>query len=165
MTATVQTASSGGAFALKRILQAGVAGGAVDFFYASILGTAVLHRSFARVWQGVASGWLGKAAMDAGWASALLGIVTHFAIATVMAAVYALVAARRPALYRRWMAGGALYGLILYGVMYGVVLPLRFSRPYHWNGLQSVGDIAAHVAVGLLIAFVLSRGRTLTPPA
>lgn len=141
-----------------RILFAGVAGGAVDFVYACVVG-ALKGRSVMQVWQGVASGWLGKAAGDGGWASSSLGMITHFGIATVMAATYALAAGRLPVLYRRPLLCGVLYGLVLYAVMYGIVLPARFGRPYQWQGLLSLTDIASHVGTALVMALVLSRGR------
>src|SRR5436190_16923813 len=130
---------------LSRIVTAGLAGGAVDFVYASVMG--VTHgRSVLKVWQGVASGWLGKAARDGGLASGALGVVTHFGIATCMAAAYALAAMRLPVLYRRWALVAPIYGLILYGVMYRVVLPLRFGpQAGHWRGIESVLDIASHI--------------------
>ena len=112
-----------------------------------------------KVWQSVASGWIGKAAGDGGWATASLGIVTHFGIATVMAAVYALAATRLPVLYRRPLLCGFFYGFVLYAVMYGIVLPTRFGRAYHWNGVISVLDICAHIGVAIAAAWVLSRGR------
>jgi hypothetical protein len=163
-TTTAETEPHGPFPPLTRILAAAIGGGAVDFVYACIMGIRS-GRGIEKVWQGVASGWIGKAAGEGGWATAALGMVTHFGIATVMAATYALVATRAPILYRRWPLGGLIYGLILYGVMYGAVLPLRFGRPYHWAGPQSGTDILAHLGVGLVIAMVLSRGRTLTPRA
>src|SRR5690606_1142897 len=65
---------------LTRIVAAGLAGGAVDFVYASTMGV-LAGRGVARVWQGVAAGWLGEPAFEGGAATAPLGIVTHFAIA------------------------------------------------------------------------------------
>jgi uncharacterized membrane protein YagU involved in acid resistance len=145
---------------VPRIVAAGLLGGALDFLYASFLTVVLVGAPFARVWQGVATGWIGKAALDYGWASAALGIVTHFGIAIVMAAAYALAATRAPALYRRPWIAGVLYGLILYLVMYLVVLPLRFPQTFpRWDGVQSLMDIAAHVGVGVIIAIVLSRRR------
>jgi hypothetical protein len=139
-----------------RVLLAGLAGGAVDFVYASVL-AVVRGRPVTSPWQSVASGWLGKAAADGGLATAALGVVTHFGIATAMALVYALAAGRLPVLTRRPLLCGVLYGLVLYGVMYGIVLPTRFGRAYHWNGIYSVTDILAHIGVGLLIALVTAR--------
>jgi hypothetical protein len=146
---------------LQRVLLAGLAGGAVDFVYAS--GLAILRgRGFERPWQTVASGWIGKAAAEGGWATVALGIVTHFGIATVMALTYVLAAGRLPILTRRPLVCGLLYGVVLYAVMYGMVLPTRFGRAYQWNGIFSAMDVLAHIGVGLAIAFVTarwSRGR------
>ncbi len=141
----------------SRIAMAGLAGGAVDFIYASVMG--VTHgRPVLKVWQGVASGWLGKAAGDGGLASGALGVVTHFGIATCMAGAYALMATRLPVLYRRWALCAAVYGVILYGVMYRVVLPLRFGpKAGQWHGLESWLDIASHIGLALAAAFILSR--------
>lgn len=156
--AAVSPAAARAPLSASRIALAGLAGGAVDLVYATGVG-ATLGRSFQRVWQGVAGGWLGKPAFDMGWTSATLGLVTHFGIATVMAGAFALAGSRLPALYRRpWLSGG-VYGLVLYGVMYGLVLPARWPQTFpKWDGARSVADIMAHVGVGLAIAYVL-RGR------
>jgi hypothetical protein len=145
--------------ALGRIVLAGFAGGAVDFVYASSMGLAT-GRGVMRVWQGVASGWVGKAAaLQGGLGSAALGVVTHFGIAICMAAAYALVAARAPVLYRRWTWLAAPYGVLLYLIMYRIVLPLRFPGAGGWHGLLSLADVAVHIGVAVSAIFVLSRGR------
>lgn len=144
---------------LGRVAAAGLAGGVVDFAYASVMGLSS-GRSIQRVWQGVAGGLIGKPAADMGWVSSALGMAIHFAIAMTMAAAFAVAAGRMPWLYRRPWAVGFLYGLVLYAVMYRVVLPLRWPAVFpNWNGLNSVLDILAHVGVGLAIVFVL-RGRS-----
>lgn len=157
MTATAAPATSPSRpAALSAIGLAGLAGGLVDFAYASVMFGLLKDKPVYKVWQGVASGWLGKSAADGGYASAALGVVTHFGIALCMAAAYALAATRMTVLRARPLASGALYGVLLYAVMYGVVLPLRFGRPYHWNGAASAGDLVSHVGVGLAIAWTLS---------
>lgn len=145
--------------ALASVALAGLAGGAVDFVYACAVGLSG-GRSIERVWQGVANGLIGRPAFEMGWASSGLGMAIHFSIATAMAGAFAVAAGRLPALYRRPWTAGVLYGLALYGVMYGVVLPLRWPEVFpNWNGVKSVLDILAHVGVGLAIVFVL-RGRS-----
>jgi hypothetical protein len=158
MTAAAAPASSPDSRRLvPAILAAGLAGGLVDFVYASVMFGLMRGKPIYKVWQGVAAGWLGKAAADGGYASAALGVATHFAIALCMAAAYALAATRLSLLTRRPLLAGGLYGVALYAFMYGAVLPLRFGAPYRWHGLNSLGDIASHVGVGLAIALVLSR--------
>lgn len=156
MITTAQT-SSRSRPSPRSVVLAGLGGGAVDFIYACCVG--LIHSgSVLRVWQGVASGWLGKAASDGGLATMALGIATHFGIAICMAAVYALVAARVPLLTRRPVPCGIGYGLVLYAVMYRIVLPLRFPAVFpRWDGVQSVTDIASHVGVGTVIAVLLAR--------
>jgi hypothetical protein len=139
------------------IALAGFAGGMVDLLYASVV-AAIHHNTPFHMAQSIAGGWLGQATFHDGAASVLLGLVTHFSIATTMALVFAIAARVFPALLRRPWIFGPLYGLPLYGVMYGVVLPLRWPTVFpKWDGVQSVGDIVSHVGVGLAIALVLSR--------
>jgi len=159
--AAAETASTPPRLApVPRILVAGLLAGLLDFLYASFLAVVLVGAPFARVWQGVATGWIGKAALEMGWVSAALGIVTHFAIAVVMAAAYAVAATRLAVLHRRPWLSGALYGLLLYLAMYLVVLPLRFPDTFpRWDGVQSWMDIAVHVGVGVIIVLVLSRRR------
>ncbi|WP_293389164.1 hypothetical protein [Phenylobacterium sp. RIFCSPHIGHO2_01_FULL_69_31] len=153
-------ASPPGRGTLSQTMIAGLAGGAVDLLYASGMSVAS-GQPAARPWQAVASGWIGgPAARDGGMAAVLLGVATHFGIALAMAAVYVLAARRVPALTARPMIAGALYGLMLYGVMYLVVLPLRWPGAFpSWQGAKSGLDILAHVAVGLVIAWTVSSRK------
>lgn len=149
---------------LSAIGRAGLAGGLVDFVYASVVFGLLAGKPIYMVWQGVASGWLGRAAAQGGYGSAALGLLTHFGIACCMAVAYALAATRLAALRQRPLISGAFYGVLLYAFMYGLVLPVRFGAPYRWQGLVSVGDLASHIGVGLAIAFVLLRQAN-RPPA
>jgi len=161
MTAAAAPASSPSPVrALQAIGLAGLAGGLVDFVYASVMFGLVKGKPIYKVWQGVAGGWLGKSAADGGYASAALGVVTHFGIALCMAAAYGLAATRLKVLTQRPVVCGLVYGVLLYAFMYGVVLPLRFGAPYRWHGLASAGDLASHMGVGLAIAWVLARMTT-----
>jgi hypothetical protein len=157
MSAATTAAPTARLASVSTIIMAGVLGGLVDFVYPSLMALA-RGRPLESPWRSVASGWIGKAASE-GAAPVALGVVTHFGIAIVMAATFALAAMRLPVLVRRPVSSGVLYGFVLYAVMYGIVLPTRFGRPYHWNGVISVLDIAAHVGVGLAIALVLAWRR------
>lgn len=139
------------------ILLAGLAGASVDGLYASLSGI-VRGVPVMRVWQGVAGGWLGPVAKEGGLETAALGLATHIAVATFMAAFYLLVFSRLGLVRRyRWPAALA-YGLGLYGVMYLVVLPLRWPTVFpRWDGAYSVADILAHVGVALAMAWVAWR--------
>ena len=141
------------------LVTAGLAGGAIDAVYATGL-SLMRGGSALRPWRSVASGWIGQTARDGGAATAGLGLLTHFAIALCMAAAFAAVAGRVKLLYQRPLLFGALYGLILYLVMYRIVLPLRWPTIFpRWDGWISLTDIASHVGVGLAIALVLARAH------
>lgn len=77
-----------------------------------------------RIFKSVAAGLLGEASFEGGPATAALGLGLHYFIATTMSFVYYLVASRFPLLGRRPVLCGAGYGLLLYGIMNYIVVPL-----------------------------------------
>lgn len=132
--------------ALPAILNAGVIAGALDLA-AACMQAFFAGRTPARMLQGIASGWLGRASFQAGAWSVTLGFVTHFLIATVAAALYWAASRRLPVLVRRAWLFGALYGMAVYAFMYELVIPLS---AIHRRVPRSPQD----VLVGLLIHVV-----------
>jgi hypothetical protein len=116
---------------LKTILVGGLIAGALDITYAFIAyGPLSYQMSPVAVLHSVASGWLGRAAANSGGTlTALLGLATHFMIATVMAAVFVLAAARWSTLKRHPVLWGLLYGFGLYVIMTYFVTPLSAAHP------------------------------------
>jgi hypothetical protein len=111
--------------------------------------------------RGVASGPF-PAATDWGTGGALAGLVVHYAIMAVMAAVF-LIARERIVLVRRYtIAAALLYGVILWLVMYGLVLPLRFGVLFPSPSPEAIAkQLFAHVLlVGLTFGLVARRGAT-----
>lgn len=103
--------------------------GTLDALYATGL-TAIRGGDLAGVWLGVASGPFGDGAKTWGAAGVLAGLAVHFAIMAVMVAVGLRLARNGPlGDVAPWKAG-TLYGLVLYGVMYGLVLQWRFGVPF-----------------------------------
>jgi hypothetical protein len=74
--------------------------------------------------QSIASGLLGRAAYQGGFPTAALGLVLHFGIAFAIVCVYYAATRWLPALVRKPLVFGPLYGLVVYVVMNYVVLPL-----------------------------------------
>ena len=139
-----------------RLLVATLAAGTLDIVYACIVGL-LRERSPMTVLQSVATGWQGGAAFEGGVPSALLGLGTHYGIMLAMAACFGLLSRRVPALRRRPWPTGLIYGLGLYAVMYGIVLPLRFPEIFpRLSGWITVTDIIVHMAVGLIIVRLFS---------
>ena len=120
-----------------------------------------------RIFHTVASGLLGQAAFAGGAATAVLGLVAHFAIMAVMVACYGLASLRLPVLTRRPVALGLAYGLATYGVMNYVVLPLSQARhggPFVLSTF--VNNLGAHLLmVGVPIALIVASREKMTRSA
>lgn len=116
------------------------------------------------VFQGVASGLLGSAAFHGGMATAVLGGLLHYGIFFCMLAIYCLMLMRFPALARRPLAYGLVYGLVSYGVMRYAVLPLTSFHIVEgfYLGAFLNALLAQVVCVGLPCAFM---GQGLYPAA
>ena len=138
-----------------KVLLAGLAGAAIDAVYFSTLAITGGH-SPGRTLQSIASFWLGPKSLDLGTSSMLLGASTHIALATIMAAGFAVFAWRLPVLQNSPIRAGTIYGGLLYSLMYLVVLPLRWPSIFpRWDGWRSVGDVSVHIVIGICFAFVI----------
>ncbi len=129
--------------------------GALDISYAALV--TVMNGGIAtNMLRGVAAGPLGDRALQWGTPGAFAGLAVHFTLMSIMVAVWLrirripFVAAMSP-----WLSG-ALYGLAIYLVMFGVVLPLRFGSPFPPAKLLSLAtSLFAHVVVvGMSMAWV-----------
>lgn len=150
----------------RYVLTGGMAAGALDLIWVCSL-WATLGVTPKRILQAIASGWLGnEAAVAGGYVTALLGLVSHFAITIAMAYAYYLAAVRWPVLIRMPLRFGALYGVLLFVMMVYVVVPLSAapsgqSAPWAW---VLPANIAAHMLlVGIPCA--LAARMALRPQA
>ena len=133
--------------------------GILDIGWAIVM-TLIAGGSVAAMLRTVASGPFGDGAADWGRAGAALGLAVHFAIMAVMVAVYGLLAQRGlTARLGPWWLAGALYGLVLYVIMYWVVLPLRWPSIHPGaNPVSMAKAIFAHVIlVGQPMACIAKR--------
>ncbi|HEY1124726.1 MAG TPA: hypothetical protein VGE65_03770 [Sphingobium sp.] len=97
---------------------------------------------------------------DWGLSGAALGLAVHFALMAVMVAVYGLAAAHGiTGKLGPWWLTGALYGLVLYGIMYWVVMPTRWPSIHPGaNTVSMAKAIFAHVVlVGLPMGWIAQR--------
>ena len=157
-------AEPGASSAAGWVLAGGVVAGTLDILFAWTFWAVKAGLSMPRILQSVSAGLLGAAAFRGGTATAALGLGLHFFIAIVMSAAYYLVARRSGVLVRRPLVCGAGYGLVLYGVMNFVVLPLSAAGPGSKDPLWIALGVAVHaLMVGIPIA--LASRRALTMPA
>jgi len=152
--------STGDAGVVRRILAATLIAGALDIAMAAI-DTASAGQPVAGMLRSLASGPL-PAARGWGAAGAATGLLVHFAIMAVMAAVFMLAHARIAWLRAHPLLAGAAYGVGLWLVMYGVVLPLRFGATFpSAEPLEIAKQLFAHIVlVGLVFgAIARAHGR------
>ncbi len=133
--------------ATSTILRAGLLAGVLDIA-AAFLAYAHSGAQGIRLLQGIASGLIGPAAFQGGIRTALLGLVCHFVIAMLWAAIYFAMSRRAAFLVEHAVVSGAIYGVIIYLVMNLVVIPLSAigPRPFSLS--------AAIVAAGILVPCV-----------
>ena len=144
------------------IFIAGVVVGIVDILAAFAVRYAFTRASPLRVLQGIASGAMGPAAFSGGTSTAVVGMLLHFVIAFVVAAVYYAVSRRWRFLVERPVLSGMAYGVIVHWVMNTVVLPLSRlpvgprTPPFSFT----VAMIVVHILfVGLPIALIVASRR------
>jgi hypothetical protein len=145
------------------IVVGGAIAGTLDLLFAAIVYGYARGGTEEDVLHSIASGWLGRPAFAGGGPSAVLGFFTQYLIAIGAAAVFGLAAERFPALRRRPVPAGIVFGAGLYAFMYGVVVPLSrvpFRPSFAPKALLPA--LAAHMfLIGLPIAFASNRfGRS-----
>jgi len=111
------------------------------------------------VYQYLASGALGNAAFAGGIGAALLGVLFHFCVSFVVAAVFILSADRIPLLRRYAIPGALVYGFGVYLVMNLIVLPLSAAPPLPPPTTpQLIELIVVHILViGLTLGVIVRR--------
>ncbi|HEY5721357.1 MAG TPA: hypothetical protein VIT45_03455 [Allosphingosinicella sp.] len=152
---------------LKPIAVATLVAGTLDILSAFVF-AGMAGATPGGVLRYVASGPFGDAVRQGGADWAAVGLAVHFAIMACMAAAFFLVAKSVPALVRHPIVAGLVYGLILWGIMYWVVKPLRWPEAPLPNSLYGVANqLFSHcILVGIPIAWIASRyfGARMTSP-
>ena len=103
----------------------------------------------------IASGLLGASALHGGAGVWVLGLVLHYCILLVAAAIYGFSSWKLPFLRVNFIVCGVFYGIAIYLVMHLIVLPLSaFPLPVGpFKVFTLIRDITTHmVVVGLPIA-------------
>ena len=141
---------------LKPIAVATAVPGTLDILFAMVL-TVFFGREIGNMLRYVGSGPFPQAT-DMGASGAILGLLVHFALMAIMAAVYVFAAGRIPALIEKPIQWGVLYGLATYFVMNWLVVPMRFGTPLPPSPLSMATQLFAHIVlVGIPIALIASQ--------
>lgn len=148
---------------LTLVLAGGIVAGGLDIVYAIVFWAVKRGVPAQRILQSVAAGLLGPASFQGGTPSAALGLALQFFIAITMAVTYYLVARRWPLLVQRPVWCGLGYGLMLYGVMNYVVVPLSAAGSGSRDPVWVILSILVHMAlIGLPIALFTRRALATT---
>jgi len=136
--------------------------GTLDILFAMIL-TVLFGREIGNMLRFVASGPFPDA-KDWGTAGAVLGLVVHFALMAIMAAIFVLAARRFPDVVRSPLKWGVIYGLITYVAMNWIVVPLRFDAPLPPKPMAIATQLFAHIVlVGIPFALITARTLQTSP--
>lgn len=145
--------------AFQTIIYGGLIVGVLDALDATIFG-GLRGVNPSRVWQFVASGVLGRASFNGGMKTAALGLLIHFLIAFILAAIYYGASLYFPALVRRAVSWGLLYGSAVYFVMRYIVTPLSAAPPLSFSVASFLNGLIGHaLLVGLPIALVARHSQ------
>jgi len=147
--------------ALRTIVTAGLVAGALDITYAFII-WGLRGVTPLRIGRSVAAGLVGVDAARAGGVGlGLFGLVLHFIMATLIAAIFYVAARNFRLLVDKAVPFGIAYGLAAYGVMNYVVMPLSAIHSTGDSGpayIRITGVLVHMFLIGLPIAVITRRG-------
>jgi hypothetical protein len=111
-----------------------------------------------RLFQGIASGLLGRNAFQGGAGTAVFGVLLHFTVALGAATVYYVASRRLPVLIEHALICGIAYGAVVHLFMTFVVIPLSAigSRPIVLRSFLAF-LLVSIVVVGPSIALTIRR--------
>lgn len=144
---------------MQALLWSTLVAGALDISATIVLRRLINGIAALRVLQSVASGLLGRNAFGGHLRTAVLGLLLHFLIMTVIVALFYFASRRLAGLTTQWLWSGLAYGAVVYLVMSFVVVPLSaFPGKLVPSSAAFVEGLLVHmICVGLPIAFIISR--------
>ena len=144
---------------MQALLWSTLVAGTLDITAAIVLRALLSGVTAVRVLQSVASGLLGRPAFNDDLRTAALGLLLHFLIMAVIAALFYFASRRLPVLAAQWLWSGLAYGAVVYLIMSFVIVPLSaFPGTLVPSVAAFVEGIVVHMlCVGLPIAYITSR--------
>ncbi|HEY1908668.1 MAG TPA: hypothetical protein VGG91_21670 [Myxococcaceae bacterium] len=143
---------------VQAIVAGGLLAAVLDAANALVAYKLAFGMSPLAIYQFVASGMLGQGAFAGGIGTALVGVSVHLLVAFAAATVFVLASERLPSLRRDAVGWGLAFGVGVFLVMNGVVIPLsRIPASVPPLPLLIDGVVAHALLVGLPIALAARR--------
>lgn len=140
------------------ILKTGLIAGACDITCAMLHYVVRTGNNPLRILNYVASAVFGPTASEPGVLMPLLGLLFHFAIATIFSALFFFLYPRLKFLSKNIIVSGIAYGLFVWLLMNLLVVPLSRIGRFPSNVLQAaISLIIIVIAIGLPIAILTYR--------
>ena len=118
----------------------------------------VPNLTIGRVLQSIATGWFGTHSREMGTTSMVVGATSHYFIIAAFVRVWCFALQRSALLRRRPLVCGLVSGLLLYGFMNFVVLPLSAAAMPESDDIPWVASsIAMHMLFGALAAWFAGK--------
>lgn len=142
---------------IRKIALATLVAGTLDIAMAA-MDTASKGQPVTGMLRSVASGPF-PGAREWGTQGAILGLLVHFTLIAIMATAFMAAYNRIAWIKAHALVAGAIYGFLLWLVMYGLVLPFRFGAPFPTTEtVELAKQLFAHVVlVGLVFGWIASR--------
>jgi hypothetical protein len=141
------------------ILRTGLIAGVLDGTAAVVVYMIRGGRTPARIYNFIASGVFGPAAMTGGTPMVVAGIGFHMLIAMGWTILFFLAARQFEVLRRHWVGAAVGYGILVWILMNKVVLPLsrvQMAATTTWNSII-VGALVLVVCIGFPISLGARR--------
>jgi uncharacterized membrane protein YagU involved in acid resistance len=144
--------------ALRAIGTAWLVAGCLDITSAIVI-WLIRGVPLMRGFQGIAAGLIGReSALQGGLTTAVVGFALHFFIMFCVVIVFYAASRALPELTRRPIAIGAIYGVLVYLVMYWIVVPFSRIGPRPHSVSNDTTAILIHIfLIGLPIALIVSH--------
>ena len=96
-------------------------------------------------------------ATEWGDAGSVLGLIVHFTLMAIIVGAFVIAARNFASLLDRPLVSAIAYGLVTYGVMNLLVVPLRFPAAWPPSGLSIGTQLFAHVVLVALPTVLIAR--------
>ena len=141
---------------VKTIALSTLVSGTLDILFAMIL-TLAFGRHIPDMLRFVASGPF-PSATEMGGGGAILGLVVHFTLMAIMAAIFVALVRARPVLLDTPWRTALAWAVVTYFAMNWLVVPLRFHSPLPPKALSIATQAFAHfVLVAIPMTFIARR--------